>query len=86
MAQKILTSPFQWLGLGLALERRPFLCLKWEGKLYQLFGFPSGLFPATRIFTKKLKPLLSFLRGISHESSAYADDMWMLGKTFAKIT
>ena len=49
----------------------------WDGKLYQF-----GLASAPRIFTKVLKPPLSILRDMGHQSSACIDDIWMVSKTY----
>ena len=54
----------------------------WDGKLYQFCYLPFDLASAPRIFTKILKPPLSVLRDMGHQSSAYIGDIWMISKIY----
>ena len=55
-------------------EDRKYLRFKWQGKHYQFTCLPQGLGPASRVFTKILKPAFAHLRGRGIEISGYIDD------------
>ena len=44
-------------------EHQQFLRFRWQGTSYQFICLPFGLSTATRVFTKLLKPVMSYLRG-----------------------
>ena len=60
---------------------RKYLRFYWDGKLYQFCCLPFGLSPAPRIFTKIMKPPMSLLRQMGHESADYIDNIWLTGRT-----
>ena len=53
---------------------RKYLRFQWKSKHYQFTSLPQGLGPASRLFTKLLKPVLAHLRSRGLEISAYIDD------------
>ena len=53
---------------------RKYLRFIWHGKHYQFTCMPQGLGPASRVFTKLLKPILAHLRALGIEISIYIDD------------
>ena len=53
---------------------RKFLRFVWNNKHYQFICMPQGLGPASRIFTKILKPAFAHLRGLGLEICGYIDD------------
>ena len=53
---------------------RKFLRFVWNNKHYQFTCMPQGLGPASRIFTKILKPAFAHLRGLGLEICGYIDD------------
>ena len=59
---------------------RKFLRFIWNGELWQFKALPNGLSSAPRLFTKVLKPALSYLRLQGHSVLAYLDDMLIVGK------
>ena len=59
-----------------------YLKFEHEGTLYQFTCLPNGLSSAPRYFTKLLKPVLATLRNQGYISSAYLDDIFLVGETF----
>ena len=55
-------------------KHRKYLRFVWHGKHFQFTCLPQGLGPASRIFTKILKPVFAHLRGLGLEISGYIDD------------
>ena len=53
---------------------RKFLRFVWNGKHYQFTCLPQGLGPASRVFTKILKPAFAHLRSRGLEIAGYIDD------------
>ena len=56
-------------------KHRKFLRFVWNGKHMQFTCMPQGLGPASRVFTKILKPVTAHLRSIGLEISPYIDDI-----------
>lgn len=61
---------------------KKFLRFTFDGDLYEYNCLPFGLNCAPFIFTKLMKPVLSFLREQGFLSVLYLDDFLVLGKTF----
>ena len=59
-----------YFAIPIAVDHRKYLCFKKDEKLYQFCYLPFGLASAPRIFTKIIKPALSILRDMRHQSSA----------------
>ena len=55
-------------------QDRRYLQLVWKGQHKQFTCLPQGLGPASRIFTKILKPAFAHLRGRGLDISGYIDD------------
>ena len=53
---------------------RKYLRFIWRGRHLQFTCMPQGLGPASRVFTKLLKPILAHLRSLGIEISIYIDD------------
>jgi len=58
-----------------------FLRFKWNGKYFQYTCLPFGLTSAPRVFTKVMRPVISFLRKRGNISVQYLDDLLLLSKT-----
>ena len=74
-----------YFAIHIAVDHRNYLCFISDGKLYQFCCLPFGLTSAPRIFTKILKPPMSILRDMGHQSSAYIDNIWMVIKIYKEI-
>ena len=59
--------------------------LSGKEKMYQFCCLPFSLSPAPRIFTKIMKPPMTVLRQMGHESADYIDDIRLLGKTKMEV-
>lgn len=58
-------------------DSRPYLCFEWEGLTYCMNVLPFGLSLAPYIFTKTLRPVVSFVRSLDVTVLAYLDDfLW----------
>lgn len=53
-------------------------CLEWQGTFYQFTCLPNGLFCARRVFTKILKLVYSYLRGLGHICMRHIDDSLLI--------
>ena len=62
-----------------ASEHREFHRFFSEGKLYQLCCLPFGLSTAPTVFTKLMRPSMSDLRRMGHESEDYINVIWICG-------
>lgn len=63
-------------------HHRKFLRFKFNGTLYQYNCMPFGISCAPLIFTKLLKPVLTYLRGQGFISTLYLDDFLLLGHSY----
>ncbi|XP_050512905.1 uncharacterized protein LOC126888594 [Diabrotica virgifera virgifera] len=61
---------------------RKYLRFFFEGSLYQYNSLPFGLSSAPFVFTKIMRPVVSFLRERGYTSVIYLDDIWLLGNSF----
>ena len=71
-----------YLSIAVHISHRHFLKFSWRGSLYQFLAMPFGLTSAPRIFTKVLKAVLAYLRGLGFVVMFYLDDGWQKGDTF----
>ncbi len=55
-----------------------FLRFQWEGTTYHFQCLPFGLTSAPRVFTKIMRPVVSFLRQVGIRLLIYLDDMLIL--------
>ena len=58
-----------------------FLRFRWKDTLYQFQCMPFGLGPAPRVFTKIMKPIVSFLRRLGIRLIIYLDDIILLNQS-----
>lgn len=63
---------------------RKYLRFKWRDTLYEYTCIPFGLCTAPRLFTKVMKPVVSYLRKIGFISIIFIDDLLLVGNTFSK--
>lgn len=61
---------------------KKYLKFMWNGQLYSFTCLPNGLSPASRIFTKTLKPVFSSLRKMGNTNVAYIDDSLLKSNTY----
>ncbi len=59
-----------------------YLCFYWNGILYEFVALPFGLSLAPHIFTKLLKPFISFCRGKAIRIIIFLGDIAVLGESF----
>ena len=69
----------------LHLRTENIFVLSSKEKMYQFCCLPFSLSPAPRIFTKIMKPPMTVLRQMGHESADYIDDIRLLGKTKMEV-
>ena len=58
-----------------------FLSFRWMHKIFQFTCLPFGLSSAPRIFTKVMKPAITYLRSLGIRMVVYLDDMLILAQT-----
>ena len=63
----------------ISVDDRKFLRFFWGGCLYEYNRLPNGLACAPRLFTKLMKPVMSFLRSKGFKSIIYLDDTFLFG-------
>ena len=68
--------------LSVNKAHRKYLRFQFNNSLYEFTCMPFGLNCTPLIFTKLMKPILSFLRKSGLTSVLYLDDFLLLGKTF----
>ena len=66
-------------------ESRNFLQFLFNNDRYRYRGWPNGLSEAPRLFTKLLKPLLSFCRKLAFRMVCYLDDILVMDKNNSKL-
>ena len=70
-----------YLTLPMHVDSQPFLQFLWDGKKYQYNCLPFCLNCAPWVFTKILKPIISFLRKQGVRLIIYLDDMLILSES-----
>ena len=65
-------------------EHQKYLKFTFDGMLYKFTAMPNGLVSAPRNFTLLLKPVLASLRQKGHISSAYLDDIFLVGDSLSQ--
>lgn len=68
--------------ISISAVHRKYLRFKFKGKLYEFCCVPFGLCTAPWLFTKLMKPLVTFLRKKGFLSVVYLDDFLLLGSDF----
>ena len=64
----------------IAEQHRKFLRFCWEQRSYQITYLPLGLSTAATVFTKILKPVMTFLREKKVRCKIYLDDLLLLNQ------
>ncbi|XP_067204231.1 uncharacterized protein [Linepithema humile] len=62
-------------------NHRRFLRFQWRNVTYEFSALPFGLSTAPYIFTKILRPVVTFLRNQGYQSVVYLDDFLLLGSS-----
>ena len=60
-------------------ESQEFLKFLWKGQLYKFTVFPNGLACCPRLFTKILKPVMTYLHQLGFISTIFIDDTLLMG-------
>lgn len=68
------------------LAHRKFLRFRFDGILYEFLSLPFGLTSAPFVFTKLLKPVMSFLRLQGFVSVIYLDDVLLFGSSISSCS
>ena len=71
-----------YFSVPIAKEHRKYLRFMWQNKVYEFTCLPFGLACAPCVFTKVMKPLVSSLRIMGHESCDYLDDSLLVDQTY----
>ena len=64
-------------------DDRKYLCFEWKRIIYQYTCLPFGSSTASYVFTKIIKPIVTFLRKKSFHSIIYLDDFLLLESNFS---
>ena len=70
-----------YFSVPVAESDRKYLRFEWNNRVYEYTCLPFGLTSAPWIFTKLLKPALTFLRQRGSRCLMYLDDMLLLGRS-----
>ena len=73
-----------YLHVPIHLNCRKFLKFRWQGVLYQFDTLPFGLSLAPWVFTKLMRPVMTFLREQGYQNSIFLDDIWIHNDTREK--
>lgn len=65
-------------------SHKKYLRFSFRGQIYQFNCLPFGLNCAPLIFTKLMKPVVSFLRGKGLVSVIYLDDLLLMGESYSE--
>ncbi len=68
--------------VSIKTSHRKYLRFEWENKIYEFVCLPFGLASAPLIFTKLMKPVISYLRKQGLLSVIFLDDFLLLGQTY----
>ena len=68
-----------YLTVGVHEQSQHYLRFIWQGQAYQFQALPFGLCTAPRVFTKLLKPVITFLRTRNIRLLIYLDDILIVG-------
>ena len=74
-----------YFSISIAEKHRKFLQFYWRNQLLQFTCLPFGLSSAPYVFTKLLRPVLTFLRDKGIRCLMYLDDMLILGRTATEL-
>ena len=68
-----------YLTVSVHKQSQHYLRFIWQGQAYQFQALPFGLCTAPRVFTKLLKPVITFLRTCNIRLLIYLDDILIVG-------
>ena len=68
-----------YLTVGVHQQSQPYIRFVWQGQAFQFQALPFGLCTAPRIFTRLLKPVVTFLRTRNIRLLIYLDDILIVG-------
>ena len=74
-----------YLTVPIALSNQKYLRFIWQNVAYQFICLPFGLGPAPRVFTKLLRPVVSYLRSQGIRRVIYLDDILILNEKAEKV-
>lgn len=72
--------------LSILKQDRKYLRFKFKDSLFEFTCLPFGLSTAPYVFTKVLKPVMSYLRSLGFLSVIYLDDILCFGNTITQCT
>jgi len=70
-----------YLLIPISEEHRKFLRFQWRNTTYEFTALPFGLSTAPYIFTKVLRPVVTYLRNKGYQLVIYLDDFLLLGSS-----
>ena len=65
-----------------AVEFRKYLKFRFNSKLYEFTSLPFGLSLAPWLFSKLMKPVVTYLRDGNFINSIFLDDIWLAGSNY----
>jgi ribonuclease HI len=68
--------------IPVAEKHRKYLRFRWKNQLYEYTCIPFGLNVAPRLYTKLMKPVISYLRSQGFLSVYFLDDTLLIGDTY----
>ena len=74
-----------YLTVGVHEQSQHYLRFIWQRQLYQFQALPFGLCTAPRVFTKLLKPVITFLRTHNIRLLIYLDDILIVGSVIKTL-
>ncbi|CAL8071331.1 unnamed protein product [Orchesella dallaii] len=67
-------------------KSKKFLRFIWNETIYEFQCLPFGICTAPRVFTKLMRPVLSYLRKLGVICVIYIDDIWIMGHSIQECT
>ena len=74
-----------YFSISIHKKHRKYLRFPWGNKLYEFQAMGFGLGPGPQIFTKVMKPLVSFLRRLGVRLVIYLDDILVLNQSEVQL-
>ena len=68
-----------YFSISIKEESQEYLKFLWKGQLYKFTVFPNGLACCPRLFTKILKPVMTYLHQLGFISTIFIDDTLLMG-------
>ena len=70
-----------YLSVSISQEHRRYLRFTWMETMYEFTCLPFGLCSAPRVFTKLMKPIMTFLQGQGQRTIIYLDDLLIINQS-----